>query len=161
MSRHVLQIAREEHKFSAAHMTVFPDGSKERLHGHNFQLLLRMEVRSIEAEDLCDFGIVKRALRELCAELNERTLVAAHNPHLRAVQEEDRVRLLHPSGDYLLPRADVVLLPLTNISTEQLARWAHGEIARRLRGRLPDVVEGLEIGVLESPGQGAYYAAPL
>jgi hypothetical protein len=34
---HRVLVAREQYKFSCAHMTVFPDGTKERLHGHNYQ----------------------------------------------------------------------------------------------------------------------------
>ena len=32
-----LHIRKEALKFSAAHMTVFPDGTKESLHGHNYR----------------------------------------------------------------------------------------------------------------------------
>ena len=35
-TRFRIDIARELFKFSCAHMTVFPDGTKERLHGHNY-----------------------------------------------------------------------------------------------------------------------------
>ncbi len=170
MGRHRIEIAREEHKFSAAHMTVFADGSKERLHGHNFQLVLSLWVRSIATREMCDFGIIKRVVRELCAELNERTLVALNNPHLQVTVESndgdtaagrELVRLTHATGEYLLPRTDVVLLPLENATTEQLACWLHGELCRRLRNRLPPVVESLEVGVLETPGQGGFYEGPL
>ena len=36
--RHRIFVGKDVHKFSSAHMTVFPDGSKERLHGHNFMV---------------------------------------------------------------------------------------------------------------------------
>jgi 6-pyruvoyltetrahydropterin/6-carboxytetrahydropterin synthase len=170
MGQHRLQIHKEEHKFSAAHMTVFPDGSKERLHGHNFQLLVRLGLRSIALKDLCDFGILKRVVADLCGELNERMLVALNNPFLRVTVESlndndtapsrELVRLSHMSGEYLLPRTDVVLLPLENITSEQLARWIHIELCRRLRNKLPPVIESMEVGVLETPGQGGYYEGP-
>lgn len=170
MGLHRLQILKEDHKFSAAHMTVFPDGSKERLHGHNFQVQVRLSLRSIALKDLCDFGVIKRVVADLCGELNERTLVALNNPFLRVTVESmndndtspsrELVRLSHMSGEYLLPRTDVVLLPLENITSEMLARWLHGELCRRLRSRLPPVVESLEVGVLETPGQGGFYEGP-
>lgn len=31
--KHRIYVGKDAHKFSAAHMTVFPDGKKERLHG--------------------------------------------------------------------------------------------------------------------------------
>jgi len=45
---HRILIARAEHKFSCAHMTVFPDGTKERLHGHNYTIAVAIEVAGIE-----------------------------------------------------------------------------------------------------------------
>jgi 6-pyruvoyltetrahydropterin/6-carboxytetrahydropterin synthase len=171
MGKHVLLIAKEEHKFSAAHMTVFPDGRKERLHGHNFQLQLRLTVRGVTGREMCEFAILKRVAADLCGELNERTLVALQSPHLRVTLEalsdsetspsRESVRLSHADGEYLLPRGDAVLLPLENITAEQLAQWVHGELCRRLRHKLPKVVESLEVGILETPGQGGFYEGPL
>ena len=39
--KHRISIAREQYKFSCAHMTVFADGTKERLHGHNYTIARR------------------------------------------------------------------------------------------------------------------------
>ena len=33
-----IRIRKEALKFAASHMTVFPDGTKEALHGHNYFL---------------------------------------------------------------------------------------------------------------------------
>jgi 6-pyruvoyltetrahydropterin/6-carboxytetrahydropterin synthase len=168
MGQHRLQIISEEHRFSAAHMAVYPDGSKDRLHGHSFQLTLRMAVR-LGPQEVCDARIVRRVVQELCSELNERVLVALNSPHLRVTVESvsedtspsrESIRLWHQSGEYMLPRADVLLLPLPNTTPDQLARWAHGELCRRLRGRLPLAIEELSVGVLETPGQGASYEGP-
>ena len=45
---HRIRIARAEHKFSCAHMTVFADGTKERLHGHNYTIALGVEVERVD-----------------------------------------------------------------------------------------------------------------
>ena len=45
--KHRIVIAREQYKFSCAHMTVFPDGTKERLHGHNYTIAVALEVDQI------------------------------------------------------------------------------------------------------------------
>ena len=39
-----IHIRKDNLKFSAAHMTVFPDGSKEGLHGHNYEVELAVEL---------------------------------------------------------------------------------------------------------------------
>ncbi|MCU0693405.1 MAG: 6-carboxytetrahydropterin synthase, partial [Polyangiaceae bacterium] len=39
-----LFVAKDEHKFSCAHMTIFADGTKERLHGHNFRASIAVTI---------------------------------------------------------------------------------------------------------------------
>src|SRR5215475_8565125 len=92
---HRIEIHRAQFKFSAAHMTVFPDGSKEHLHGHNFELLMRLQLRRATLAVLCDFGLIKKALREVCGALNERVLVATRNPFLTVEPSGEQIRLRH------------------------------------------------------------------
>ena len=37
-----LRIGKESHKFSAAHFTVFSASERERLHGHNYGVSIRL-----------------------------------------------------------------------------------------------------------------------
>ena len=66
-SRHRIFVSKDVLKFSSAHMTVFPDGTKERLHGHNFQVLLEFELHTMKLASLLDFGLVKQTLAQVCA----------------------------------------------------------------------------------------------
>ena len=45
-------LEKEYFKFSCAHFLIFPDGTKERLHGHNYRV--RVEITG----DLSDRGLV-------------------------------------------------------------------------------------------------------
>ena len=153
---HRISIAREQYKVSCAHMTVFPDGSKERLHGHNYTIALALDVDRIDLPAMVPFAAIKQALGELCAAWKERVLLAANNPHFKIARDDGRELDFTLCGDhYVLPRADALLLPIDNISVEALA--AH--VAELLRGKLASVaaphVRSLEVTVEESPGQGA------
>lgn len=163
-------VDRPQYKFSAAHMTVFADGSKERLHGHNFQLSARLFLRDVSPAVMCDFAIVKAGLQSICETLNERTLIALHNPHLTIAVEDaekvghGRVRITHRDGEYVLPLADVVLLPIDNISSERLAEHCHRGLVEHLHANVSpsvrEVILDLEVELEELPGQGASYRAP-
>jgi hypothetical protein len=68
MARHYyrIYIRKEALKFSAAHMTVFPDGTKERLHGHNYrtEVILDQELtQEVEPpkRDFCTAGSERAA----------------------------------------------------------------------------------------------------
>jgi 6-pyruvoyltetrahydropterin/6-carboxytetrahydropterin synthase len=154
---HRIFVAKEGFKFSCAHMTVFPDGTKERLHGHNYRVGAALDLADVSFAKLVDFGPLKAAIRELCGEWRERTLIAAANPHLEiAADGPDELEFRLCGQRYVLPRGDVTLLPLDNLVVEQLAALIAARLADRLRpGWPPGVVTGLEVTVLESEGQGA------
>ena len=41
--RWAIHLHKENFKFSAAHFLIFPDGSAERLHGHNYRVFVEIE----------------------------------------------------------------------------------------------------------------------
>jgi 6-pyruvoyltetrahydropterin/6-carboxytetrahydropterin synthase len=155
---HRLFVGQDQHKFSVAHMTVFPDGSKEKLHGHNFNVTVALELRSVSFETLLDIGIVKKAVEAQCREWNEHLLVGERNPKLEILRRDDEVEFRLCGKRYLLPAEDVIFLPVDNIVVENLSV----EFARRVVERLGpalrrDVVAGVEVDVREARGQGGSY----
>lgn len=150
--KHRIVIAREQYKFSCAHMTVFSDGTKERLHGHNYTIAVAIEVDRVELAAMIPFAPIKAALAELCAAWKEHVLLAAKNPFFEVIRDDDELELKLCGERYVLPRQDALLLPIDNISVEALA--AH--IAQLLQPKLvAPHVRALEVTVEESPGQGA------
>ena len=91
--KHRISIAREQYKFSCAHMTVFPDGTKERLHGHNYTIAVALDVDTVALAAMIPFAPIKAALSDICAAWKERVLLAAHNPHLEIVRDDSELEL--------------------------------------------------------------------
>jgi 6-pyruvoyltetrahydropterin/6-carboxytetrahydropterin synthase len=152
--RHRISIAREQYKFSCGHMTVFPDGRKERLHGHNYTVAVAIELCRIDHENMLEFDVVRTALVDLCSSLRERTLLARDNPRFELVRDDGLEIEFRLCGQrYVLPRQDVLLLPIDNVSVEQLAAYATEQLAGALRSQ--PVATALEVTIEESPGQGA------
>ena len=52
MARHRIFVGKDVHKFSAAHMTVFRDGTKERLHGHDYRTEVAIEFRGASLAEI-------------------------------------------------------------------------------------------------------------
>lgn len=138
-------------------MTVFPDGSKERLHGHNYYVSLTIELASIQFESMIDFGPVKDALATLCAAWKERTLLAADNPFFEIVSDTKKeIEFLLCKERYVLPRGDVLLLPIDNLAVEPLSDLACDRLLEALGDSLqPQIVRAIEVTIEENPGQGA------
>jgi 6-pyruvoyltetrahydropterin/6-carboxytetrahydropterin synthase len=161
-SVHRIFVGKDVHKFSAAHMTVFGDGSKERLHGHNFQVSVAVDLLG-DDPDLLDFALLKQALQEQCDAWRERLLLPAENEHLQLLREADGELEFRLCGKrYVVPAEDALLLPVRNVVVESLARLFARCLIERLGPALrPDLVAGLRLTVTESGGQGATYRTAL
>lgn len=155
--RHRIEIARDLFKFSCAHMTVFPDGTKERLHGHNYYLSLVVEVSDISFAQMVPFAPIKAEAMDLCAAWKERTIIGERNPHFEKLASDPGEYAFKLCGQrYVFPAEDVLPLPIDNVSVEQLSDHVATLLIERLGEILrPAHVTAFEVLVTESPGQGA------
>jgi 6-pyruvoyltetrahydropterin/6-carboxytetrahydropterin synthase len=157
---HRIRIARAEHKFSCAHMTVFADGSKERLHGHNYTIALEVEVERVDLASMIPFAPIKSVLRDLCAAWKEHVLLAERNPWFTIARDDRELEFTLCGERYVMPRRDALLLPIDNISVEALAAYVAGLVRDELvRLALPALA--VQVTIEESPGQGASCALAL
>ena len=163
-SRRRLFVAKDEHKFSCAHMTLFPDGSKERLHGHNYRVGVVVEFEPDAGEAFLDFARLKAVLASLCDELREHLLMPDGADAVTVVQRDDELTEMLVCGKrYVLPSDEVLWLPMPNVVVEHLAKYLWNRITQELREELCEAhVAWLEVKVTEAPGQGAAFrAAPV
>ncbi len=158
-NRHRIFVGKDVHKFSSAHMTIFPNGTKERLHGHNFQVSLAFDLVDLSAQSFLDFAIIKSALDAQCKAWAERLLLPERSPHFRLVQRSAaELEFVLCGKRYIVPEEEVVLLPLENVVVETLAMQLAIELVPRLGDALsPDKVIGMEVTVAEAAGQGGIY----
>src|SRR5215472_17969535 len=98
-------------KFSAAHFITF-GGKCERLHGHNYGVLVEIEGTLNDDKLVFDFTILKQLTREICHRLNHRFLLPMHNPHLDLRELPDAWEVRFGEKRYVFPRADVLELPI-------------------------------------------------
>lgn len=154
-----LLLAKEDFKFSCAHFTLFGPDDAELLHGHNYQVGVEIEGRSLDEEGLLvSFPPIKERIRSLCANLDSYTLIPADSPHLDIESNAKEVQIRYGDRTYLLPAQDVRLLPIVNTSIEAMARMIWRDLTAGLE--LPEV-DRLGISVSETAGQSCWYRASL
>ena len=154
-----IAIEKDYLKFSAAHFLIFPDGTAERLHGHNYKVYVDVHTE-LDAHGLVlNFQEIKPMVRELCDELDEHWIVPGEHAELTCERRPNGVaEVRYRERVYTAPASDVLVLPINNTSAENLATFLAREILARLRQRFPDVVVGgLEVAVEEAPGQRGVY----
>lgn len=155
--RYQLHIRKDALKFSAAHMTVFPDGKKEPLHGHNYQVSLNVDLSDASFEKMVSFSVFKDVLKPLCDAWDEKILVQGRSPLLRGASLGKEYEFTLCNKRYVFPADEVVILDIENISTELLAEEFMSLLLTKLDGQLSKAILGMEVRIDETNGQGASY----
>lgn len=159
MERWSIELEKEYFKFSAAHFLIFPDGSAERLHGHNYRVFVEVDGALSEHGLVIDFKAIKPVVRALLDELDEHLLLPGEHPVLTVGElpgGELEVRYLERR--YVVPTDDVIVLPINNTSSENLATFLGRELRRRIEERFPRVeLRRLRVAVEETSGQRGVY----
>lgn len=149
-----IEIAKEDMHFSAAHFTIFSASERENLHGHNF-FVAADAVGRIGEDGLCfDYNALKSRLRTLCEALDEIVLLPADSPYLTVAEGDDDIIVTFAGERLSFLRRDVKLLPLRNVTVEELARYFIDELAADC-GFLDLPIDSLQLRVSSGPGQWA------
>ncbi len=159
-----IQIRKEALKFSSAHMTVFADGTKENLHGHNYRTVVKLEFERFSLKEMLPFSELKAEMRKICAEWDERILLPAECPFLTITRNDGpSVELTVCGKRYVFPKDETVFLPVDTVTTESLAKLFAERLASALsRPALERAkVRSLEVTIEEMLGQGASYVVAL
>jgi len=161
-SEFAIHVAKENLKFSAAHFIAYP-GFREPLHGHNYQVGVRVEGKLASNGYVIDFGLIKKIVKAIVDRIDERTIIPADSDCLQIDRPNDRqVRVRYESDEFIFPAADVAMLPIVHSSAEEIARYIWGELVAELRRRgAADQADIIEISVAEGPGQAAIYRKPV
>lgn len=152
--RFSIEVAKDYFNFASAHFLIFADGKREALHGHNYQVAVSLEGELDPAGVVLDFITFKPLVKKICDALDHRTLIQAESPMIKVLRRPGEVEIVYKRQKLVLPRTDVILLPLANTSTELLAEHVAKQIRRSVRRKFPSVrVKSMEVAVEEARGQ--------
>src|SRR5688572_516371 len=85
----VIELFKEEMKFSAGHFTVFSDTVRENLHGHNYSVYVALTTLVGDQGLAYDYRFYKEKLQVLCTQLDETVLIAGRCKYLSISEKEN------------------------------------------------------------------------
>lgn len=155
-----LEISKENFKFSSSHFTVFSADQAEHLHGHNYRVSVELTFQTVDTQTqmAVDFNTIKKAVRALCDGLDEKILVPKSSPFLKISKSphyEGHTEVRFQARIYTFPTSEVIFVPVTNITSEALAKHLHDELSPVI----PPSATALTVTVQETAGQSAVYYA--
>jgi 6-pyruvoyltetrahydropterin/6-carboxytetrahydropterin synthase len=151
--RFSIEVAKDYFNFASAHFLIFADGKREPLHGHNYQVSVALEGELDDAGVVLNFITFKPLVKKVCDDLDHRTLIQTESPLIKVRRGPEHVEVVYKKERLLLPRGDVILLPLINTSTELLAEYVANRIRRRVQQRFSAIIRYMEVAVEEARGQ--------
>ena len=156
--RFSIEVAKDYFNFASAHFLIFANGKREPLHGHNYQVAVSMEGELDRAGVVLDFITFKPLVKQVCDALDHRTLIQTGSPLIKLSRRAGEVEIVYKQQRLLLPRSDVLLLPLANTSTELLAEYIAKQIRRKVKRQFPSThIRYMKIAVEEARGQRGIY----
>ncbi len=162
MEGFAVRVYKEQLTFCSAHFLLFADGTRERLHGHNYRVSVELTGSLDEIGVVVDFMKLKPIVKALCDDLDHRTLIPSENTWLTLREDADSLEIIHGQERFLIPRRDLVLLPIPNSSVEHMARYLCDRLTERLFEELPSSsITSVLVELEESRGQSAIYRRTL
>lgn len=146
-------IHKDELNFSAGHFTIFSATEREDLHGHNYYVDVVFDVILNDNGLAFDYRIYKRKLLALCKLLDRRFLLPAQSNHLQ-LEETSDMWIAHFNQEKIpFLKRDVVILPLCNITIEELSNWFLSQLTNNLADLKQNNIQGISLRVFNGPGQ--------
>jgi 6-pyruvoyltetrahydropterin/6-carboxytetrahydropterin synthase len=153
-----IEVAKDYFNFAAAHFLIFANGQREALHGHNYHVGVRLEGELDRAGVVLDFIAFKPLVKRVCDDLDHRTLIQSRSSALKVEKKEGAVLIHYGKQKILLPKGDVILLPLANTSTELLAEYIAKQVQFKVHRQFPAAaIRCIEVTVEEARSQRAIF----
>lgn len=152
-----IELSKENFKFSGTHFTIFSPKASERMHGHNYYVSLRLSLSDLDKNlgMAVDFNVIKPLVKAICQDLDEYVLIPEKSPFLKVNRLKNSIEIVFNNKRYELPEEDVKLLPLVNITSEELAKL----FAELLKDQLPSSIPWIKLSLTieETRGQAVSY----
>lgn len=149
----LIELHKENMKFSAGHFTIFSATHREKLHGHNYTSYCSLETWVGENGLEFDYRFYKARIYELCRQLNESFLLAGNSPHLKFEEHPDHYWIYFDKEKLFFNKRDVVVLPITNVTVEELSLWFLKQLTSNPAQLTEHQIKKVTVKIASSPGQ--------
>jgi 6-pyruvoyltetrahydropterin/6-carboxytetrahydropterin synthase len=150
-----VELQKESMKFSAGHTTIFSKTDREPLHGHMYAVYLALTTEVEENGMTFDYRYYKEKIHVLCKYLNQTFLMPQFSPFLEYSEDEQYLYFTFNHKKIPFLKEDVTILPVTNITVEELSKWFVQELVADKKELENNRIQKLIVKVFSAPGQSA------
>jgi 6-pyruvoyltetrahydropterin/6-carboxytetrahydropterin synthase len=150
-----IEIHKEEFSFSAGHFTIFSAEDREHLHGHNYYVSVAFHFNLQENGLSFDYRYYKKKILLLCNQLDRYFLLPGQSPYLTLEDQGEYWIALFNNKKLPFLKEDVMILPLSNITIEELSHWFLQKILEDQQSLGDHSIVEITVKVYNGPGQSA------
>ncbi|MDF1678477.1 MAG: 6-carboxytetrahydropterin synthase [Legionellaceae bacterium] len=151
----ILEIQKPSMNFSAGHTTIFSATEREALHGHRYEVYLALSTQIEDNGLTFDYRHYKDLILSLCKQLDQTFLMPEHSPYLIYGEDDEYYYFTFNHKKMVFLKEDVTLMPLTNITIEELSRWFIEQLTLDQSTLERHHITRLVVKIFSSPGQSA------
>ena len=152
-----VRVTKDYLVFSAAHFITYNGNVCERLHGHNYRVAAEVHGPLDENRYVIDFVFLRDTLKNIVDQLDHHMLLPTQHAQIRVVVGDCEVEATFEDRRWVFPREDCVLLPVSNTTAEELARFIAGKLLSELRSHGGKTPARVRVEVDENEGQLGVY----
>ncbi len=152
-----VRVEKDTFVFSAGHFITFDGDHCERLHGHNYRAAVEVDGPLDENAYVFDFIALRDIFAAIVAELDHRMLLPGQSDKIHLHDDGPNWKVTYRERFWSFPKDECVVLPISNTTTELLARWLGLELLARFdrKGLKPPAV--VTVHLEENFGQWAVW----
>ncbi len=149
----IVELHKEELKFSAGHFMLLSEQQREGMHGHDYQINVAFNCLIKQNGMAFDCRLYKQRLLTLCQTLDYRFILPSQSDYMR-VEETGNAWIASFSDQTLtFLKQDAVVLPICNVTLEELSFWFLEQLTKN-HGELQEHhIQGITVRVFNGRGE--------
>ncbi len=149
----IVELHKEELKFSAGHFMLFSATQRENMHGHDYQIQAAFHTLIQHNGMSFDCRLYKQRLLKICQSLDYRFLLPGQSEYMSVTEEDDRWITTFNSQTIPFLKQDSVVLPICNVTLEELSHWFLEQLTQDQVELKSHHIQGIMLKVFNGRGE--------
>lgn len=149
----IIELHKEELKFSAGHFMLLSAVQRESMHGHDYQIQVAFNTLIKHNGMAFDCRLYKQRLLKICQSLDYRFILPSQSEYLRVTEENDKWIVRFNQQTIPFFKQDAVILPICNVTLEELSHWFLQQIISNPNELQEHSIQGIIVKVFNGRGE--------
>lgn len=149
----IVELHKDELKFSAGHFMLLSATQRESMHGHDYQIHVSFNTLIKHNGMAFDCRLYKQRLLKICQTLDYRFILPAHSEFMQIREEENKWVVEFNQQTIPFLKQDAIVLPICNVTLEELSHWFLEQMTSNHAELSEHQIQGMMVKVFNGRGE--------